>query len=190
MKHCHYGVVLGRFQPVHVGHMEYLEAARRRCDRLIVAITNPDIRALQHHNADPNRSKQESNPFSYFLRFEMIDQSLRDAGWRPEEYAVVPADISDLENLSVFLPDARQATVFITVYDQWGEEKARRLRELRYEVEILWRREMSDRITSGTEVRRRIRENGAWRHLVPSGVIFHVERSGLLPETESPHEHR
>lgn len=184
MKPHRYGVVLGRFQPLHIGHMEYLEAARSHCDRLIVGITNPDIRVLAHHDADPNRSKLKSNPFSYFLRFEMIDQSLRDAGWLADEYAIVPADITDLSHLGVHLPDPRQATVFITVYDQWGEEKERRLRELHYNVVILWRREMSDRLTSGTDIRKKMREQGAWRHLVPGGVAVQLERSGMLAEME------
>jgi cytidyltransferase-like protein len=179
-----YGLVLGRFQPLHVGHMEYLEAAKRACDRLIVGITNPDTSSLTYHQADPNRSKNESNPFSYFLRYEMIDQTLRDVSWPADSYAIVPADVADLSKVGMFIPPAARTTVFITIYDAWGEEKARRLSELGYTVEILWRRDMSQRVTSGTELRRLMQENRPWRHLVPPGVALHLDRSGWLPETK------
>jgi hypothetical protein len=152
--------------------MEYLETARARCERLIVGITNPDISSLNFHTADPNRSKLESNPFSYFLRYEMIDQSLRGAGWESQSFAIVPADVADIGKLGAFLPPQSETTVFITIYDEWGEEKIRRLQDLGYLVEVLWRRSMSDRLTSGSEVRRRMRENEPWKHLVPSGVAL------------------
>jgi cytidyltransferase-like protein len=175
-----YGVVLGRFQPLHVGHMEYLEAAKRKCDRLVVGVTNPDTSLLTHHDADPNRSKQESNPFPYFLRYEMIDASLRDEGWHPDTFAIVPADITDISKVGAFLPDPSQSIVFITIYDAWGDEKAKRLSEISFTVEILWRREMSERVTSGSEIRRRMRQGESWRHLVPAGVAQALDRVGLV----------
>lgn len=180
----HYGLVLGRFQPLHMGHMEYLEAARRACDRLVVGITNPDTSSLTYHPADPNRSENESNPFSYFLRYEMIDEALRDAGWPADHFAIVPADVADIGKVGAFLPPASSTTVFITVYDAWGEEKARRLEELGYKVEILWRRAMSQRVTSGTELRCLMRDSEPWRHLVPPGVALHLEKSGWLPNAD------
>jgi len=176
-----YGLVLGRFQPLHVGHMEYLEAAKEGCERLIVGITNPDTSSLTYNQADPNRSKGESNPFSYFLRYEMIDQTLRDAGWPPDSFAIVPADVADLGKLPAFLPPADRTTVFVTVYDEWGEEKARRLEELGYAVRILWRRDMSERVTSGTELRGLMQVSQPWEHLVPPAVALHVKRSEWLP---------
>jgi cytidyltransferase-like protein len=179
MKRSNYGVVLGRFQPLHNGHMEYLQAARVECDRLVIGITNPDTASLTFNSADPNRSKSENNPFSYFLRHEMIDASLRAAGWEPGSFAIVPADVADISRVGVFLPDPEHTTVFITIYDGWGEEKAQRLRDLHYQVRILWRRDMASRVAAGTDIRRRMRRNEPWQHLVPHGVAFHLERAGL-----------
>jgi cytidyltransferase-like protein len=180
MTSLEYGVVLGRFQPLHVGHMEYLDCAKARCDRLIVGVTNPDTSSLQFHPADPNRSKLESNPFSYFLRYEMIDAALRGLGWLPGSYGIVPADLEALAVLRGFLPPPDRTTIFVTVYDAWGEEKADRLGELGYPVEVLWRRDMSQRVTSGTALRRAMRENGTWRELVPEGVAAQIDRLGAL----------
>jgi len=172
-----YGVVLGRFQPPHLGHMEYLEAAKRRCDRLVIGITNPDASSYKFHSADPKRSEPDNNPFTYFVRHEMIDETLRDSGWLPGTFAIVPADITDISRVGIFLPEIDHTTVFITVYDEWGDEKARRLASIGYRVEILWRRKMSERLTSGTELRRSLKSNTPWTHLVPPAVARYLNRA-------------
>jgi nicotinamide mononucleotide adenylyltransferase len=136
---------------------------------------------MVEHAADPNRSKIESNPFSFFLRYEMIDRSLRELGWPAGSFAIVPADISDVGRVNVFLPNPSDSTFLVTIYDAWGEEKVRRLTELQYSVEVLWRRSMTERLTSGTALRKLMRENGAWQSFVPPAVVECVERSGILP---------
>ena len=47
------GMIHGRFQPLHNGHLAYLEAAAERCDHLFVGITNPDRRAVRPEPDDP-----------------------------------------------------------------------------------------------------------------------------------------
>lgn len=37
------GVVHGRFQPLHLKHMEYILAAKMRCQKLYIGITNPTV---------------------------------------------------------------------------------------------------------------------------------------------------
>ena len=153
--------------------MEFLDAAKRRCDRLIVGVTNPDIRDMAFHPSDPNRSKEGSNPFTYFQRLEMIESALRSAGWRAEDFSIIPADIADDEAVQALpgvLPDPGQTVVLATIYDEWGEEKVARMSKLGFSVEILWRRAMSQRATSGTEIRRLMAAGVEWHHLVPAGV--------------------
>ena len=36
------GMIHGRFQPFHLGHLEYLKGAAERSDEVFVGITNPD----------------------------------------------------------------------------------------------------------------------------------------------------
>lgn len=173
-----HGVVLGRFQPLHIGHMEYIEAARARCNVLTIGITNPDSASLVAEPKDPRRSARGNNPFSYFLRATMISKSLLDSGWPPNSFHIVPAFINEPARLLSYLPPPSLTTVFITVYDEWGDEKADRLRAIGFNADILWRRVMSERLTSGAEIRRLMREGGAWRHLVPSGVSYHLDLLG------------
>jgi hypothetical protein len=167
--------------------MEYLQAAKALCARLIVGITNPDLGSITHHATDPKRSTSEANPLSYFERYEMIDDALLANGWAHRSFSIVPADVADLSKISAFLPAPSLTTVFVTIYDAWGEEKARRMEDLGYSVDILWRRQMSERFTTGSEVRRRVREGESWEQLVPEGVAPHLRR--LLPSGHEADEH-
>lgn len=171
-----YGYVLGRFQPLHLGHMEYLEAACRRCHRLIVGITNPDRPTTAPRAADPKRSDPSANPFTYFERFTMITAALVDEGWDPTEFAVVPSPITDIGRMPSYLPDASETVCFITIYDDWGREKQRELERLGYTTEVLWERSMADRLTSGSEIRDALASSAPWHHLVPPATIPYLER--------------
>jgi cytidyltransferase-like protein len=184
-----YGLVLGRFQPLHNGHIEYLEAARKLADQLVVGITSPSNDKLVHDSADPNRSQSESNPFSYFDRYQMINATLAAAGWDHDDFAVVPAPINEPDEMLPFMPPTAATTVFITVYDDWGDRKAELMRGLGYQVEILWRRHKNSRLTSGTQLRAALRTGGNWQDFVPPAVARYLDESGwtaLLRGRPSP----
>jgi cytidyltransferase-like protein len=175
-----YGLVLGRLQPLHLGHIEYLEAAKSRCDQLVVGVTNPNTNALLPDDADPKRSLGENNPFSYFDRQQMVSASLIELGWQYDDFSIVPAPINTPDEMVPYLPSPSLSTVFITVYDDWGERKADLIRSLGYQVEILWRRKMTDRLTSGTAIRNAIRSGAPWQHLVPRAVARYLDQSGWV----------
>lgn len=173
-----YSLVLGRFQPIHLGHVEYLEAARKRSDHLVVGITSPDITRLIPDQADPDRSLPVNNPFPYFDRQQMITASLLEAGWGAADFTVVPAPINSPRDMSSFLPAPSVTTVCITVYDSWGDRKAEIMAGLGYQVEILWRRDVNDRLTSGTHIRQGIYVGGDWRSFVPAAVARYLDGTG------------
>src|SRR5207244_1996427 len=106
----------------------------------------------------------------YFTRHEVIETALLHGGWSPASFVIVPADINDLRTVSAFLPSPASSVVYATIYDHWGEEKVRRLSELGFAVEVLWRRAMSERATSGAEVRELMRRGQPWQDLVPPGA--------------------
>jgi cytidyltransferase-like protein len=173
-----YSLVLGRFQPFHLGHLEYLEAARKRADYVVIGITNPDIRRLIHDDADPRRSQADNNPFPYFDRYQMIVAALIEAGWSCRDFALVPAPINTSAEMAPYLPAPALTIVCITVYDEWGDRKAGLIRNLGYDVEILWRRRREDRLTSGTNIRQAMRAGGDWQNFVPGAVARYLDDSG------------
>ncbi|MEV4754225.1 adenylyltransferase/cytidyltransferase family protein [Micromonospora sp. NPDC049559] len=174
-----YGIVLGRFQPPHLGHVEYLRAARRRCERLVVGVTNPDLYALADAAEDPARSAGRNNPFTYHQRALMLEAACADDGWSRDDYLIVPAPINQLDRLGQYLPPPDQATFFVTIYDAWGEAKGRHLEALGYPVETLWRRTMAERLTTGTEIRAGLRAGTLdWKRYVSPGVAALLEGYG------------
>lgn len=163
------GVVHGRFQPLHWGHMEYIKAAKNKCEYLIVGITNPDPTTTKYDPADPKRSLPFSNPFTFFERFTMIKDTLLDEGFNRNEFDIVPFPINCPELLKYYVP-IHDSVFYITIYDEWGWKKKTTLESIGAHVEVLWVRSMSERFTTGQEVRRRIAEGKEWKHLVPHAV--------------------
>jgi cytidyltransferase-like protein len=165
-------VVHGRFQPLHIGHMEYLMAGYERCGTLIVGITNPDPWQIRPEPTAPHRADPEANPFTFYERLLMVDGALREYGADPAAFRIVPFPHAFPERIEHYIP--HDAKLFITIYDAWGEEKLRRFQELGRDTEVLWRR--TETVTSGTDIRQRIKADLPWRHLVPSAVASVIEQ--------------
>ncbi|MGH3937696.1 MAG: hypothetical protein ACRDTG_03530 [Pseudonocardiaceae bacterium] len=165
-------VVHGRFQPLHVGHLEYLLAGKSRCRTLIVGITNPDPTQVAVETTAPHRAEESANPFTFYERHLMVDGALGENGVAPEEFRIVPFPHSFPERLKYYVPD--DAAFLMTIYDAWGEEKLRRFTELGRHCEVLWR--STSAVTSGTAIRQRIRHGQPWEHLVPSATAEVIRR--------------
>jgi cytidyltransferase-like protein len=157
-----YGIVLGRFQPLHHGHVEYLDAAKKHCERLFIGITNPDTSSAMIDEADSKRSLSQNNPFSYIDRHLMIERSLLELGWTAKSFCIIAAPITDPHRLVAYLPSPAKSEFFVTIYDEWGEQKAREITALGYPTTALWRRTYNERFTSGTFVREAIRNGEPW----------------------------
>ncbi|MCI8478621.1 MAG: nicotinate-nucleotide adenylyltransferase [Oscillospiraceae bacterium] len=172
------GVIHGRFQGLHLGHMEYLLAGVARCDHLLVGITNYDPVLAQPTELEGlHRAKADANPFTFYERMVMIRDSLTEAGLDRSAFDIVPFPVEFPEHIRNFAPP--EAVYYMTIYDQWGEHKRQVLTELGLRVEVMWTRDDSQRLTSGTEVRRLITQGEPWEHLVPPAVRRYVTQNGL-----------
>ncbi|MGC4804619.1 adenylyltransferase/cytidyltransferase family protein [Micromonospora sp. DT233] len=159
-------VIHGRFQPLHWGHLEYLLAGAERAELLVVGITNPDPTLVALEETDPQRGRPESNPFTYYERYLMVEGALRDAGVAPERVRIVPFPHSFPERLAHYAP--RNAVYLLTVYDEWGDTKVDRFQRLGLTTEVMWRR--TDKPISGSRVRAAIAAGQDWTDLVPPAV--------------------
>ena len=171
------GVIHGRFQMLHKGHMEYLLAGKARCRKLIIGISNPDATMTAYCAANPHRSQARANPLSYFERMEMIRESMLEAGVPREEFDIVPFPINRPELLFNYVP--QYATFYMTLYDEWSEEKKRELEALGCRIEVMWQRTNADKFTSGTAVRERIIAGEDWQQLVPEAVYAYMKAHGI-----------
>ncbi len=171
------GVIHGRFQPLHIGHMEYLLAGKERSKFLIVGITNPDPTLTEQNPTNPLRSLPASNPFTYYERLTMIRASLLEIGIDRNEFEIVPFPINYPEILQYYVP--MNSRFYLTIYDDWGRTKLKILRSQGLDVEVMWERNDSDRLTSATEVRRLILKGDKWHHLVPPAVVEVIRKIDL-----------
>jgi nicotinamide-nucleotide adenylyltransferase/phosphinothricin biosynthesis protein PhpF len=168
-------VVHGRFQPLHLGHLEYLLAGARRCTTLIVGITNPDPYQTAPEPTDPARGLPEANPFTYYERYLMVEASLEQVDVPRHRLRIVPFPHSYPQRLRYYVPV--DAVHLLTVYDEWGEEKVARLRHLGMVTEVMWRR--TDKPISGTRVRQAIAAGADWQPFVPPAVADIIKEHGI-----------
>ena len=161
-----YGMVHGRFQPFHTGHLHYTLEALRRSEHLIIGITNPDPFATQVEAADTQRHTPEANPFTFFERQWMIRSALIEAGVKLSRVSIVPFPIHAPERWAYYCP--KETVQFIRVFSEWGREKAARLQAAGWQVEIL--DPGATKQDSGRTVRGCLIQGQGWEQLVPAGV--------------------
>lgn len=171
-----FGVVNGRFQVLHFKHMEYILAAKMRCDKLYIGLSNPDSMHTKYSKNDMSRSEPSSNPLTYHQRCEMIRGAMREVGVPDSEYEFVPFPINSPEYILQYLPEG--AIFFLGLFDEWDEEKYQILKDLGVEIEILWDRAESKKGMTSTEIRARIARGEEWASLVPKSVYTYLTESG------------
>ena len=174
VKQPQFGMVHGRFQPFHNGHLDYFQKALARCHHLIVGITNPDPFEIEEEPASAHRHLEESNPFTYFQRVQMVRAALADSRIDSEQLTLVPFSITHPEKWPHYLPPTRSVVQYLRVFSDWERSKAERLRANGFAVEVL--DEGAPKELSATEVRREMAVGEGWRRLVPPGVAAVIER--------------
>jgi len=166
-------MIHGRFQPFHLGHLEYLKGAAERSEAVFVGITNPDPTRIREESSDPLRHLPESNPFTYVERLLMIEAAAADEGIPVH---VIPFPVNEPELWDAYVP--RSATQYLRLFSDWGGAKLERLREAGYDVVIL--DEGAEKQISGSDVRTAMREGGDWEALVPAGVARVIREHDLI----------
>src|SRR5512133_2497359 len=160
------GMIHGRFQPFHNGHLEYLRGAAMQSAVVFIGITNPDPARIKEEPSDPLRHLPESNPYTYVERLLMVKAAAADAGIPAERLHVIPFPVNEPELWPPYVPP--DVVQFIRLFSDWGGTKLDRLHAAGYEVVVL--DEGAEKEVSGAEVREALRRDGDWGTLVPPGV--------------------
>ncbi|MEO0998680.1 MAG: cytidyltransferase [Pseudomonadota bacterium] len=158
--------VTGRFQPFHRDHLDLVRYALTRRQRVVIGITNPDRRSLKPESDSRHRHLPGANPFSYFQRMTMIVAALDESGIARDRFRIVPFPLDCAEVWAGYIP--LDATQLVRVYSGWEREKARKLRDGGYSVEVL-HGDPATRI-SASDIRRAMQTSGSWQPLVPAAV--------------------
>ena len=149
------GILIGRMQPVHNGHMQVINKILEEVDEIIIGIGSAQL------------SHELKDPFTAGERIVMISQALADADVDPSRYYIIP--MQDINFNAIWAAHVKMLTPpFSIVYS--GNPLVKQLfEEEGYEVK---NPPLYDRLhLSGSEVRRRILAGENWQELVSDSTI-------------------
>ena len=174
------GVVHGRFQPPHLGHVRYLLAAFARTERVVIGIATPRICSEEEAARTGYPCTAALNPFSYEDRMGMISTALDEAGIARERYSFVDFP-SNYEESSLARIVPKDAVFLMSVTSGGDKGKIAHLASLGYATEIVIEIPESEEREHAGGVRESVRAGtDAWRALVPKSIASYMESHGLL----------
>ncbi|MCD6157411.1 MAG: nicotinamide-nucleotide adenylyltransferase [Euryarchaeota archaeon] len=146
-------LIIGRFQPMHLGHLYVIKRVANAHDAIIIGIGS----AQESHTL--------KNPFTAGERHLMISRALEAEGIT--NYYLVP--IMDVERNAIWVSHVRSLVPPFRVVYSNNPLVMRLFKEEGYEVRPLgfYKRE----VYSGREIRRRMISGEPWEHLVPRAVV-------------------
>ncbi|WP_296786662.1 nicotinamide-nucleotide adenylyltransferase [uncultured Methanobrevibacter sp.] len=149
------GILIGRMQPVHNGHMEVIKQILKEVDEIIIGIGSAQL------------SHELKDPFTAGERIVMMSQALAEKDVDPSRYYIIP--MQDINFNAIWPSHVKMLTPpFSIVYS--GNPLVKQLFcEEGYEVR---QPPLYDRLhLSGSEVRRRILNDENWQELVPQASV-------------------
>jgi nicotinamide-nucleotide adenylyltransferase len=150
------GILIGRFQPFHEGHMRVVEDIIDEVDELVLGIGSADA------------SHEQRNPFTAGERIMMIQNTLDS--FETTTYAV---PLEDLDRNAVWVSHVQSMSPWFDVAYSNNSLVIRLFREAGIDVR---QTEMFDRDNlKGSEIRELMARNGDWEQFVPDAVVEVVE---------------
>ncbi|MCX8173033.1 MAG: nicotinamide-nucleotide adenylyltransferase [Thermoplasmata archaeon] len=153
------GLFIGRFQPLHLGHVKVVNFVLNRCDELILGIGSAQY------------SHTPENPFSAGERFEMLMAVFRD---KMEATKIFIVPIPDVHNHNLWVPHVESLVPGFDVVFASNPLTELLFSRRGYRVEPV---PVYDRATfSSSEVRRRMVTGENWEELVPEEVVEQIKK--------------
>ncbi len=162
------GLIIGRFQPFHKGHLFVIKKVIEEVDELIIGIGSAQF------------SHSFENPFTAGERILMIAKSLKYENIT-KQYYIIP--IPDINNNSLWVSHVKSLVPPFDVVFSNNPLVRRLFKEAGYKIKSvpLYNR----KIYSGKEIRKRIVNDEEWKDLVPKGtyeVIMEIDGINRLKD--------
>jgi nicotinamide-nucleotide adenylyltransferase len=158
------GLMLGRFQPFHNGHISLTKQILSECDELVIIIGSAQFNFI------------DKDPFSAGERVLMIHEALKEAEIDLSRCYVIP--IANDENNARWLAYLRSMTPpFDVLYS--GNDFVKHL-VLSQDSSIAVKNPMFAKKEeyNGTNIRHLMQDGKAWKHLVPPAVAKVIQQVG------------
>ncbi len=165
MPHYRRALYLGRFQPIHNGHLWAINHALKSCDELVIAV------------GSAQKSHETHDPFTTGERLQMIRLALKEAKIDSEKLMII-AIPDTWESHSLWVSRVKSyCDNFDAVFSN-QPLVIRLFREAGFKIERipLYKRNM----LSGTELRRRMLEGDSWEDSVPRSVAKFIRDRKLV----------
>ncbi len=154
------GLFLGRFQPIHNGHIKVIKLLMEEVEELIIGIGS-----AQH-------SHSFNNPFTAGERVTMIKNALQENGIDLTRIFLIP--IFDTNDNRIWVSHVIACVPKFDVVYTNNKLVFRLMKEFGVMVKNT---EIFDReILSSTEIRNRILKGEKWQDLVPKSVVDFIEQ--------------
>lgn len=145
------GLVVGRFQPFHKGHLHLIKKALIAADKIIIAVGSSNI-------------KNEENPLSYKTRLKMLKKMIAEEGLGDKILKIIPSpdDPDDDVWLEKLLKDVGK---FDVAYGNNGwtndilEKEGYKITKINF---------LNRKIYQGVIIRRLFKKGRDWEDRVPS----------------------
>ena len=158
------GLMLGRFQPFHKGHLALTKQILSECDELLIIIGSAQFNFI------------DKDPFSAGERVLMIHEALKEAGVDLSRCYIIP--VANDENNARWLAYLRSMIPpFDVLYS--GNDFVKYLTRSQ-DSSIVIEDPMFAEINeyNGTNIRRLMQEGKSWEHLVPPAVAKVIQQVG------------
>ena len=146
------GLLIGRFQPFHLGHLDAVKYALESVDKLLIGI------------GSSNKSNESRNPFTADERKEMILTSLNESTLEKIEVYYI-TDVNDHEKWTHHVDEIVSKYDVVFSNDEFTHTLfgARGIKVISVPLK---QRE----VLSGTDIRMKIKVDQGWIGLVPEGT--------------------
>lgn len=155
------GIFIGRFQPLHKGHVSIIEAALEEVDELVIGIGSAEL------------SFTPKDPFTAGERMEMLMALVKERVWQDR---IVMIPIRDVNRYSIWVSHVASLCPGIDVVFSNNPLTVRLFEEAGYEVRSTKLVERDN--YAGIRVRERIRDEESWEELLPGPVKKVLEDLG------------
>jgi nicotinamide-nucleotide adenylyltransferase len=150
------GILIGRFQPFHNGHLRVVESVLAEVDELVLGIGSADA------------SHEPRNPFTAGERVMMVQKTLE-----PKAATTYAVPIEDLDRNAVWVSHVQSMSPWFDAAYANNPLVVRLFEEAGVEVR---QTELFDREKlKGSEIRRLMRDGGDWEQYVPEQVAAVIE---------------
>ncbi|MFH1533651.1 MAG: nicotinamide-nucleotide adenylyltransferase [Nitrospirota bacterium] len=152
---------IGRFQPFHKGHLEMVKKILKENERIIIVIGSAEKNFIQN------------NPLTASERFQVIDESLKEAKIPAEKYCIIP--IRNVNNYALWV---NHINIYVPPYTRlYTGSKIVKACYLKTGLEIIQLKRTLK--LSATKVRTALLKGKEWEKMVPKAATKLLKEWGI-----------